>query len=127
MSINIIAGTLNKYVVDNWVETPIQLRDATFVEPTSDEWISVAFTPTNRNLVGLDGTLTGRVENIGIFIVRCYAKYRLTALDLADKVNTLLDGKRLNNGIYTELGQPSDPIFIEGKFECTVTFRVSSC
>lgn len=124
MSVVTIAGDLNKYVVQNWTEdAEVQLVDSSFTESGDGRYISCLFSPTNRNLIGLDGTNTGRIEYIGIYKVRCYDRYRLNSLDLADKVCTLLDGLELN-GMYVELGQIKDPIGIEGLFETNVSFRV---
>lgn len=117
-----ISATLDKYVIDNY-STPdnVSIADATFSEAGKDTWISVRYNPANANLIGLDGN-KGRQELVGVYTVRCYAKYRKTSLFVADEVKTMLDGLVLGS-LWLDFGNPTPPVNLDGDiWECTVNF-----
>lgn len=129
MSLQLISATLDSYVIDNYPDkNMINLADAVFTEPEGDfvEWIQCRFNPIKRNRIAINGTLKGRIEEVGEYKVSCISTYRKTALGLADRITEMLDCKELDYNIRLELGNPNPPEKLDGGvYKVSLSFRVS--
>ena len=109
----------------NWTLTPIQYDGADFNEPHSD-WVSIALIPTDRKIVGFDGTLGGRKSEEGIIRVRTYSTSATQALALAGKVATFLECRELNGltiGVCEPDGGGAVPLD-NSLYETEITFNI---
>ena len=114
------------YFTDNWIATDIQLPDTDFDYSSLDSFISINFYPTVNELIGHDGTSTGRTAYYGMSSIFCYHKKKKLALKLADDVKAFFNGQSLPKDIYIGTGQDKPAIDLDnGFYEARVNFEVS--
>lgn len=96
---------------------------------TLDEYIELNFIGLDDDLIGADGTTTGRVEYAGKFYVSCYHRRKKLALDLADKVTTFLRGKELpkNVNIMSNAQNSPTPDLDNDFYRIDVSFDIRQC
>ena len=128
MSAKLISTELKRYFGINWKDTAINISSDTFNDSGLERWISISYSPIpgGNSTIGMDGTTTGRIENIGLFSVLCYSrKNRDDALALSDEVGLFLNGKILPYDIQVQIGQQQPPINLDGSVEeVIVEFRI---
>ena len=116
---------LNQYMLDNWIDTPIQFDGMVLDTTALTKWISVKYIPVQNDAVGLDGTTTGRIGYRGLFKVFCYAKNSTLAYKLADDVKTALNGKQIAN-LRIDIGQDRDAVDLDNTwYECLCLFSTT--
>ena len=96
--IECIAET-QKYFIDNWTDTPIQIDGMPFDNSTLDQYIQIRYTPID------DESLMGRTTSTGILQVYCYHKIKNLAAVLADDVREFAGDKDLPKGIALGCGK----------------------
>ncbi len=123
MSLLTVASTLDKFLIDNYPEKDnISLDDDEFSTDGKDTWISATYIPVNREIIGTNN----RIEDIGLYMIRCYAEYKKPCLGVADTVTSLLDEQYLDNNVFIEVGEVVSCVNLDGNlYEATVNFRVT--
>ena len=126
MSLQEISVTLDDFMNDNY-STPanINYSSAVFNSEGKSTWIAVGYNPIESEMGAFNGTAQG-VEIInGLYTVRCYGKYKITSLGVADEVKNILIGAELD--FRVSVGSPSitPPIDLtDGLWETTLNFKV---
>lgn len=119
-----IKKDIEKYFIANWTATKIQFEGVN-TNITDDEYIGLVYNPVLNERYAFDGTNSGRVRQLGIQKVFCYAKNTTKAYTLADTVKTFLNGAEFN-GLDFEIGQDRMVVDLEnGFFEVLVETQVN--
>ena len=120
-----ITAELQIYFMNNWTETPLKLPDFPFDDTDIPKWISISYAPIVNDIIGCNGTTTGRLNYNGLFSVYCYAESRMDVFKLADSVSTFLNGKQLTKNIRVGIGQHNSVLDLDSNlFELKVLFEV---
>lgn len=121
-----ITAELQLYFMNNWTETPLKLPDFPFDDTSIDKWIAISYDPVRNDIMGCNGTTTGRLNYMGLFRVYCYAERRMDCYKLADSVSTFLNGKSLPKNIEVGIAQHSSVVDLDTNlFEMKVSFTVN--
>jgi hypothetical protein len=89
-----LTNTIESYIQTNWLHTPIAYENHSFTEPSSP-WIHVSILHNPSENAGLGPDC---VRLHGAISITIYNRYDLgigTAIDLADKVATILQNKTI--------------------------------
>lgn len=126
-----IAAELQIYFIQNIADlglaiNQLKISGMNFDDSNVSEWIEINYSPVFNQLIGLNGTTTGRIESTGLISVYCRNEIRMNCYKMADDVSTFLNGKVLPLDIRVGIGQHNPIVDLESNlFELKVTFEVS--
>lgn len=121
-----ISAELQILFMNSWTLTPLKLPDFPFDDTSIDKWIAISYDPVRNDIMGCDGSSTGRINYMGLFRVYCYAERRMDCYKLADDVTAFLNGKSLNKNIEVGIAQHSSVVDLDTNlFEMKVSFEVN--
>lgn len=110
-------------------DIPIHYPDRSFNSDNLTQYIALNFIPLQDDLIGVDGSTTGRIEYAGMIYVSCFNRGKMMCFKLADMVTEFLRGKELPLGVrILSEASPSTPIDLPNDFyEIIVSFPVRQC
>ena len=111
-----IKKAIETYFLSNWSTTSIQWEGTSLNYDSKTSYIGLIYNPIENDRYGFDGTTTGRIRCAGIQQVRCYAKNRTKAYELADSIKTFLNGKQISNIVF-DIGQDETAIELDNNWQ----------
>ena len=130
-----MSAEIEKEFIDNWDTftspdvIPINFPDRHFSSDSLTQYIALQFNALQDDVIGFNGTTSGRVEYAGVIKIACYHKTKKLCLKLADTVTDFLRGKELPLGIkISGNSTPSSTKDLDNDFfELIVSFDVRQC
>jgi len=115
-----------KYFIDNWTATQINIPDRPFTYDGINSYISINYYPLLNTMTGgLNGGTSCRIRAEGLVSIRCYDKTQKLSLKLADDVKTFFNNQELPKNINIGIGVDSPVIKIDsGWYEAKVSFEL---
>jgi len=116
------------YFLANWTDTLIDLPEKALATDGLIEWIALNYLSLPSDLIGFNGTTTGRIEYTGTLYVTCYNKSKKLCLGLAGDVEDFFEGLELPLGITVGIAQYGEMQDLDNNYYgIDVSFRLTKC